>query len=112
MSAPLHYIFGEGGGRRVAESLGVDFLGEVPIDPRVVEGGDQGKPILTYASDSQAAGAFRNLAGTVALSDYDAAPDGQSFVMFPGISTGIANNNVTLVLNWFEELKQRVPTGR
>ena len=53
-----------------------------------------------------------NLAGTVVLSDYDVAPDGQSFVMFPRISTGIANNNVTLVLNWFEELKQRVPGGR
>lgn len=53
-----------------------------------------------------------NLAGTVALSDFDVAPDGQSFVMFPRINTGIANNNVTLVLNWFEELKRRVPTGR
>ena len=41
-----YYIFGKGGGARVAEELGVDFLGEVPIDPRVVEGGDQGKPIL------------------------------------------------------------------
>ncbi len=29
-----------------------------------------------------------------------------------GTSKGIANNNVTLVLNWFEELKQRVPVGR
>ncbi len=31
----------------------------------------------------------------------------------PGsLRTDIANDNVTLVLNWFEELKQRVPTGR
>ena len=34
-----YYIFGRGGGKRTAEELGVDFLGEVPIDPRVVEGG-------------------------------------------------------------------------
>ena len=50
-----YYIFGKGGGARVAQELGVDFLGEVPIDPRVVEGGDQGKPILAYAPDSPAA---------------------------------------------------------
>ena len=35
----------ETAGRRVAEELGVEFLGEIPIDPRVVEGGDQGRPI-------------------------------------------------------------------
>ena len=61
-----YYIFGQGGGRRIAEELGVDFLGEVPIDPRVAEGGDQGQPILTYAPDSPAAQAFATLAGDVA----------------------------------------------
>jgi ATP-binding protein involved in chromosome partitioning len=61
-----YYIFGEGGGRRVAEEIGVDFLGEIPIDPRVVEGGDRGKPILLYAPDSAPALALRELAGRVA----------------------------------------------
>jgi ATP-binding protein involved in chromosome partitioning len=61
-----YYIFGEGGGQRVAEELGVDFLGEIPIDPRVVEGGDKGRPILIHAPDSEAAQAFRELAGSVA----------------------------------------------
>ncbi len=61
-----YYIFGEGGGRRVAEELGVDFLAEVPIDPRVVEGGDRGRPILVHAPDSAAANALRTLGGTVA----------------------------------------------
>jgi ATP-binding protein involved in chromosome partitioning len=60
-----YYIFGEGGGKRVAEELGVDFLGEVPIDPRVVEGGDKGRPILVHAPDSPASEAFRNLAAVV-----------------------------------------------
>jgi ATP-binding protein involved in chromosome partitioning len=59
-------IFGEGGGRRVAAELGVDFLGEIPIDPRIVEGGDRGRPILLDAPKSEAAGVFRELAGTVA----------------------------------------------
>jgi len=60
-----YHIFGEGGGRRTAEELGVDFLGEVPIDPRVVTGGDLGKPILEYAPDCDAAGALRDVAGHV-----------------------------------------------
>jgi ATP-binding protein involved in chromosome partitioning len=37
-----YYIFGRGGGARMAKELGVDFLGEIPIDPRVAEGGDAG----------------------------------------------------------------------
>ena len=61
-----YYIFGEGGGRRVAEELGTDFLGEVPIDPGIVEGGDRGRPILIHAPDSQAADTFRELANTLA----------------------------------------------
>ncbi len=61
-----YYLFGEGGGRRTADEMGVDFLGEVPIDPRIVEGGDAGKPILVCAPEAPAAQAFRNLAGQVA----------------------------------------------
>jgi ATP-binding protein involved in chromosome partitioning len=61
-----YYIFGEGGGRRIANELGLDFLVEIPIDPRVVEGGDAGKPIVTHAPESTAAQAFRELAGSVA----------------------------------------------
>ena len=60
-----YYIFGEGGGKRIADELGVEFLGEVPIDPRVVEGGDKGRPIVVHAPDSQAAAAFQGLADTV-----------------------------------------------
>jgi ATP-binding protein involved in chromosome partitioning len=63
-----YYLFGEGGGKRTAEELDVDFLGEVPIDPRIVEGGDAGRPILVHAPDSPAAQAFRDLAGKVARS--------------------------------------------
>src|SRR5262245_52969135 len=61
-----YYIFGQGGGRRIASELGVEFLGEVPIDPRVVEGGDKGRPILLDAPDAPAAQAFKAIAGRVA----------------------------------------------
>jgi ATP-binding protein involved in chromosome partitioning len=61
-----YWIFGKGGGERVAKELGVEFLGEVPIDARVVEGGDIGKPILAYAPDSPPATARRAISGKIA----------------------------------------------
>jgi len=61
-----YYIFGEGGGKRTADELGVPFLGEIPIDPRIVTGGDAGIPIVAQAPDSAPAQAFRELAGTIA----------------------------------------------
>jgi len=42
-----HYIFGQGGGAREAERQGVPLLAELPIDIRIREGGDLGKPIVT-----------------------------------------------------------------
>jgi ATP-binding protein involved in chromosome partitioning len=61
-----YYIFGEGGGKRTAEEIGVDFLGEIPIDPRIVEGGDAGRPIVVDAPESEPAVIFTGLAGTLA----------------------------------------------
>ena len=61
-----YYIFGQGGGERVAKELGVDFLGEVPIDPRVAENGDVGQPIVVSEPDSPSSGALRMIAGEVA----------------------------------------------
>ncbi len=58
-------IFGHGGGRKTAEMLGVPFLGEVPIDPKVVVGGDTGEPIVVADPASPAAQAFRELARQV-----------------------------------------------
>jgi ATP-binding protein involved in chromosome partitioning len=61
-----YYIFGQGGGQRIADTLGVDFLGEVPIDPRVAEGGDRGRPIVVDHPESDTAKAFSNIAQEVA----------------------------------------------
>ena len=51
-------IFGNGGGRRMAEEMQIPFLGEVPIDTRVRSGGDEGLPIVAAAPDAPAAQAF------------------------------------------------------
>lgn len=59
-------IFGHGGARRAAEELGIDFLGEVPIEPGVREGGDKGVPVVIGAPNSASAGAIEQVAGNVA----------------------------------------------
>ncbi len=58
-------IFKHGGGRRTADELGVPYLGEIPIDPAIVVGGDAGVPIVAAAPESPAALAFRDLAAAI-----------------------------------------------
>jgi ATP-binding protein involved in chromosome partitioning len=60
-----YHIFGRGGGERVAKELGVDFLGEVPIDPRIAEDGDVGKPIVMSHPDSASSIAFKRITGDI-----------------------------------------------
>ena len=57
-----HEIFSYGGGRRTSEELGVPFLGEVPLDPKVTRGGDQGDPVVISAPDSPASKTLREIA--------------------------------------------------
>jgi len=58
-------LFGSGGAEREAEQLGVGFLGRIPIDPRVREGADAGRPIVLEAPDSPVAKAFGEIADGV-----------------------------------------------
>jgi len=48
-------IFGSGGGEKVAEQLNLPFLGGIPIDQRIREGSDNGKPIVYDIPDSREA---------------------------------------------------------
>ena len=62
-------IFHQGGGRKVAEAFEIPFLGEVPLELRVREGGDKGVPVVVGHPDSREAQAFmemaRNIAGRI-----------------------------------------------
>ncbi|QVL33602.1 Mrp/NBP35 family ATP-binding protein [Telmatocola sphagniphila] len=58
-------IFRHGGGKKLAEETGVEFLGEVPIDPRVAECGDAGEPLVHKYPDSPVAKAYLELAEKV-----------------------------------------------
>jgi ATP-binding protein involved in chromosome partitioning len=60
-------IFSRGGGKRLAQETGVEFLGELPIDARIRFGGDSGVPIVVSAPDSEHARNFMTIASNVAL---------------------------------------------
>ncbi len=55
-------IFSHGGGERAAATLGVPFLGRVPIDPAIRDGGDSGTPIVVANPASPQSAAFREIA--------------------------------------------------
>jgi ATP-binding protein involved in chromosome partitioning len=60
------HLFGEGGARRTAEALGAPFLGELPIDIALREGGDAGAPLVASDPQSETAGRFLAIAAQVA----------------------------------------------
>jgi ATP-binding protein involved in chromosome partitioning len=59
-------LFGTGGGERLAKALDLPLLGQVPLYPRVMEGGDTGAPIVTADAGSSAARALGAIADRVA----------------------------------------------
>lgn len=64
-------IFGTGGGEKLATELDSKLLGYIPIDPRIREGGDTGKPIVAELPDSENAKVIieiaRNLAAQISI---------------------------------------------
>jgi len=60
-------IFSHGGGKRLAQEIGTEFLGEIPIDTRIRFGGDAGVPIVIANPDAQISQNFMTLASRVAL---------------------------------------------
>jgi ATP-binding protein involved in chromosome partitioning len=84
-SSDLHeeHIFGAGGGQRMAEDYDVDFLGGIPLDIRIREQTDGGKPTVAAEPEGRLAGIYRGIARRVSAKlskqkkDYSAK--------FPGI---------------------------
>jgi ATP-binding protein involved in chromosome partitioning len=70
-------VFSHGGGRRTAEQLGVHFLAELPLDPKVRIGGDTGSPIVLKPAEGAA---FLDLARNAATrAEQAASQEGPSF---------------------------------
>jgi ATP-binding protein involved in chromosome partitioning len=60
-------LFGAGGGRELADDLGVPLLGQLPLVPALREGSDDGRPITAVDPDSEAGRLFRAMAGQIAV---------------------------------------------
>ncbi|TAK25963.1 MAG: iron-sulfur cluster carrier protein ApbC [Chloroflexota bacterium] len=83
-------IFSHGGGRAAAERLKVPFLGEIPINARIREGGDTGTPIVVGAPETVESEAFRAFARATAarvsvlqsMRAADAAKGPKQFIKF------------------------------
>ncbi len=82
------HIFHQGGGEAIARELGVAFLGKVPLDPAVVDCGDDGAPVLRVAPDSPAAQAYRAIAAALGAGGGAAAGIATPFAWTVGDDTG------------------------
>ncbi|XP_023138251.1 iron-sulfur protein NUBPL [Amphiprion ocellaris] len=59
------HIFGSDGARQLADTLGVQFLGDVPLHLNIRESSDRGRPVVVSSPDSPEAAAYRSLASAV-----------------------------------------------
>jgi ATP-binding protein involved in chromosome partitioning len=59
-------LFGAGGGDALASTLGVPLLGRIPLDPRLREGSDRGRPFVLAQPDTDVARAFASVADRIA----------------------------------------------
>ncbi|WP_455364528.1 Mrp/NBP35 family ATP-binding protein [[Eubacterium] cellulosolvens] len=54
-------IFNSGGGEKIAKEMNIPFLGKIPIDPKISEDSDAGKPFILRHPDTSAAKAFKEI---------------------------------------------------
>jgi ATP-binding protein involved in chromosome partitioning len=73
-------IFGTGGGERLARESNVPFIGAIPMDPSVRQGGDDGLPVVISTPDSPVALALRQVAENVAARVSVAAVQQSNFI--------------------------------
>jgi len=69
------HIFGADGGRKMAEQNGVELLGSLPLDIRIREQADSGRPTVVAEPDSPITSTFKEIARKVAVRIADKAKD-------------------------------------
>jgi ATP-binding protein involved in chromosome partitioning len=69
------HIFGSGGGERMSSDFGVDVLGSLPLDIRIREQADSGKPTVVADPDGPIAAAYRAIARRIAVKVAESARD-------------------------------------
>jgi len=68
-------IFGTGGGEKMCQDYQIDFLGALPLDIRIREHTDSGKPSVIAEPDSQIAQTYRMIARKIAVKVAESAED-------------------------------------
>jgi len=58
-------VFKSGGGEKMAEELDINFLGKIPLDPRISEASDEGLPFVISRVESPAAEEFMRIVGKI-----------------------------------------------
>jgi ATP-binding protein involved in chromosome partitioning len=71
----VEHIFGAEGGRRMAEQYGVELLGSLPLDIRIREQTDSGRPTVVAEPDSAITTAYKDIARKVAVRIAEKAKD-------------------------------------
>ncbi len=67
-------VFGHGGGHRMAKEYGVSLLGDLPLDLRIREETDGGRPTVAAAPDSEIARIYRDIARRLSATLAQRAP--------------------------------------
>jgi ATP-binding protein involved in chromosome partitioning len=73
-------LFGSGGGERLAQEADVPFIGSIPIDPAVRQGGDQGVPVVVGHPETAVARALAQVARDLAAKISVAAMQKSDFI--------------------------------
>jgi ATP-binding protein involved in chromosome partitioning len=85
-------IFGRGGGQEAADSLGVPLLGQIPLEPALRQGGDEGMPIVVRDPESPAGAALLQAATVLARSSRSLVGKPLGLSVRPADGNGAAAN--------------------
>ena len=84
-------LFGRGGGRELADSLGIPLIGRIPLDPALGEGADVGEPVVVARPERRASELFvdaaRRLVELVPPADAETCT-GRIAKLMAGLSAG------------------------
>lgn len=61
-----HYIFGQGGAKKISEKFEIPYIGEIPLNSSIMSGSDLGKPVMITNPESASADAIRSAAKNIA----------------------------------------------
>jgi Flp pilus assembly CpaE family ATPase len=68
-------IFKTGGGESMASDMAVPFLGRIPLEPKIVDASDSGKPYFEYYRESETAKAFNKVIEPLLMLHSQKKPD-------------------------------------